>query len=1029
MNNAASQKKYLDYVGFAAVASVIGAEVTPDSLAYIFEVAPLAADELIRAADKENILRHSQKGFYFNLQPEGISGMKPAATFFPRPIFRYLAKKDVKQLKEELPAIVDRLAAAGISYSEIVGILNEMGNLSKLGHYMDHALEFYDQAAVYCKSYNLEKKYFVRCVLNLSKLDFMRGISPLRTLELQNEALAIINESNLTAEDALLMLYAGIGRHFAGEEDEGFLLRKKGVDYLKQFNNTEIHNEAIPLIGWHLYLLGNFQNTIAYYETMILAIENRQDVEVIAFAYPPIIFSYFFLGEFNRALVLNEIIYKHALERQDYLAAILMYSISGRVHLYMKDNENAETILYKAYAESLQEDYGWGKYYTLFALCMFHLNAGRAEACRESLVLANEAAKKHNFGRINASPFVLDALKMIEAQGLPPVEGMHYEDELQRSIHSRNIHLAGVAHRHFALLKKSRNEKFHDIQQNLERSIELLQSSGNRIEMGKSYVELARFMSETGDKAGAKRNAKLGWQALGDHVNDYFPNELRNLLETEELSLNIAVQLETLWLELRHIINPDRLLTRILTSLSRIIKVESGSLVGFSGANIPKVLISLNIDMEEHRSAQYQRMMGMVSCADENKELFTFFNENAVREKVSINLDAKPGFILCVPFFNQDFAGAVLYLESYYRDSDLTEEERESIRTFVKNISPHLFATLCYGVERRQQENRESAEQETTYEVMHDDFCVSTDETISLIMNRIKKVAETDVPVLLTGETGSGKEVFAKEIYRQGKRKAVFIKVNCSAIPETLIESELFGYERGSFTGATHMKKGYFELAHGGTIFLDEIGELSLLAQVKLLRVLQEHEIMRVGGTETIKIQFRLIAATNKDLKQEVEKGTFRRDLYYRLNVMQLEIPPLRERRSDIPRLARFFVEKYCRSLGKENCIIQPDSFLWLLNYDWPGNVRELENVIQKAVLLAEGSEIKINNLEPSRGSKNVGVETIQTLEEVERNHILKVIGYCNGRIAGPKGAAALLGLKRTTLISRMEKYGIRTIK
>ncbi len=1011
------------------IAAVIGAGMTRETLASVFELSFSGVDELIDMADRNDCLQRKGDKFLFAAFLDKISDQKISSEAFQKPIFRYLKEKNIKQLKDEIPAILERIANIGISGNDIVLLLNAMGDAAKSEHCLDHALEFYDQGAIYCKAYQLGKKLFVRCVLNISKLDFMRGISPLRTLQLQNEALTLVHESNLTAEDALLMLYAGIGKHFAGEEEEGFLLRKKGDDYLKQFDNTAIHNEAIPLIGWHLYLLGNFQGTIAYYETMILAIENRKDVEVIAFAYPPIIFSYFFLGEFNRALILNEIIYKHARERQDHLAATLMYSISGRVHLYMKDNENAEAILYKAYAESLQEDYGWGKYYTLFALCMLHLNAGRAEACREALVLANEAAKKHNFGRINASPFVLDALKMIETQGLPAIEGMRYEDELSRCLHSRNIHLAGVSCRHIALLKKSKNENMREIIKLLERSIELLQASGNSIELGKSYVELTRVMSEIGDKVGAERNAELGWQTLGAQASDYFPNELRNLLRKEELQLNIAVQLETIWLELRHIINPDRLVTRILTSLNRVIKVESSAIVGFFDNNKPRVLISQNIDMGEHKSLQYQRLMGIVSYVTENKKHFIYFDEKAVREKPVINLDAKPGFIFCVPFFNNESVGAVLYLESYYRGSGLTEKEIDSIQNFVRIISPHLFATLCYDAKQRQVESSIQSEQDVSYDMSHDDFCVSMDETVSLIMNRIKKVAGTDIPVLLTGETGSGKEVFAKELYRQSKRKNVFIKVNCSAIPESLIESELFGYERGSFTGATHMKKGYFELADGGTIFLDEIGELSLLAQVKLLRVLQEQEIMRVGGTEAIKIKFRLIAATNKDLKQEVEKGTFRRDLYYRLNVMQFEVPPLRERKSDIPRLARFFVEKYCRLMEKENCIILPEGFLLLLNYDWPGNIRELENVVQKAVLLAEGHEIKAENFELSSGTRRSGTQKLQTLEEVERNHILKVISHCNGKIAGPEGAAALLGLKRTTLISRMEKYGIRTAK
>ena len=287
--------------------------------------------------------------------------------------------------------------------------------------------------------------------------------------------------------------------------------------------------------------------------------------------------------------------------------------------------------------------------------------------------------------------------------------------------------------------------------------------------------------------------------------------------------------------------------------------------------------------------------------------------------------------------------------------------------------------------------------------------------------------------------------------------KRRLFKVNCGAIPESLIESELFGYEKGSFTGAAQRKKGYFELAEGGTIFLDEIGELSLMAQVKLLRVLQEHEFMRVGGNSVVKVDFRLIAATNKDLRYEVEQGTFRKDLYYRLNVVQLQIPPLRSCKEDILNFAEFFIRKFCLEQGKTLCRIDEKTKEAILSYAWPGNVRELENAMQKAVLFSKNGWIQVDLRKESENSFSASVTTVKetetqqdipknleakemlpsaaylqknnallTLEELERSYIAEVLAHCGGKIAGKGGAAEILGMKRTTLISRMEKLGMR---
>jgi formate hydrogenlyase transcriptional activator len=299
------------------------------------------------------------------------------------------------------------------------------------------------------------------------------------------------------------------------------------------------------------------------------------------------------------------------------------------------------------------------------------------------------------------------------------------------------------------------------------------------------------------------------------------------------------------------------------------------------------------------------------------------------------------------------------------------------------------------------------------------------------VLENVLRVAPTDASVLISGETGTGKELVARAIHSNSKRRdRPLIKVNCAALPTGLVESELFGHEKGAFTGAISRRIGRFELADGGTIFLDEIGEIPLEVQVKLLRVLQEREFDRVGGGKSpISVDVRVIAATNRDLLSAVREKTFREDLYYRLNVFPLRLPPLRERKSDIPLLAHFLVKKYATSIGKSIARISAEALARLDAYDWPGNVRELENIIERAVILAPGPVLDIDPdvLVPRAvGSQfGDGEQSSPSLEDVERAHICKVLDESSWIIEGPKGAARVLGLHPNTLRSRLKKLGI----
>jgi formate hydrogenlyase transcriptional activator len=318
---------------------------------------------------------------------------------------------------------------------------------------------------------------------------------------------------------------------------------------------------------------------------------------------------------------------------------------------------------------------------------------------------------------------------------------------------------------------------------------------------------------------------------------------------------------------------------------------------------------------------------------------------------------------------------------------------------------------------------------------------VGKSEALRRVLREVETVAPTDSTVIIYGETGTGKELIARALHNLGARRSrSFVKLNCAAIPTGLLESELFGHERGAFTGAIAQRIGRFELANQGTIFLDEVGEIPLELQPKLLRVLQEREFERLGSTRTLRSDARLIAATNRDLEELVQEQKFRPDLYYRLNVFPIRVPALRERPEDIPLLVRHFVQQLSRRLGKTIDAIAPEAMSALTRYAWPGNIRELQNVIERAVIITKGPllNVAVDDLRMPNGHSNPlpvappadlhspSRNMRESLDDAERQQILAALEKANWTVAGPNGAAALLGMKRSTLQSRMQKLAIR---
>jgi formate hydrogenlyase transcriptional activator len=333
--------------------------------------------------------------------------------------------------------------------------------------------------------------------------------------------------------------------------------------------------------------------------------------------------------------------------------------------------------------------------------------------------------------------------------------------------------------------------------------------------------------------------------------------------------------------------------------------------------------------------------------------------------------------------------------------------------------------------ERLQHENvalREEIDKASMFEEI-----VGSSAALQTVLSNIVKVAPTDSTVLITGETGTGKELIARAIHKRSQRSGqAFISVNCASIPSSLIASELFGHEKGAFTGALQRRQGRFELAHSGTLFLDEIGELPTEAQIALLRVLQEHQFERVGGNRLLPTDVRVIAATNRDLTAAIAAGTFRADLFYRLNVFPIEMPPLRKRKEDIPMLVEYFVKRYAEKAGKQIRTIDRNTLELCQSYPWPGNIRELQNIVERSVILSSGDTFWIEEAwlaSPEPARQELPSALPDTLQNREREIIEAALAECKGKIAGPEGAAEKLGIPRSTLESKIKQLKIKKHK
>jgi transcriptional regulator with GAF, ATPase, and Fis domain len=621
-------------------------------------------------------------------------------------------------------------------------------------------------------------------------------------------------------------------------------------------------------------------------------------------------------------------------------------------------------------------------------------------------------------------------LDILESKGFSH-EDMNCDSEIRKALEWDNIYIKGVALRYRAMRNSKRQRQMGSVLPDLKASEAYLKQAGADIELARTRIALGNYHVTRGDANLAKSYLERGWHVLSKIDRNLVPKDLLAILPQEQKIEVMIDRIIEVTESLGTIRDMPSFLDRVMNVAMDFTMAMRGTffVVGPKGA--PDIIASRNFDSSLLNSEKFVPVRQvMASVARDNRELVIPNPEEG--DAVSIHSLNKAGInsLICVPASFNNHTYGYLYLDNRLGGTPFPHKQLPYVRLLCNLIGVGLSNI---GVYKEMRELKDRFEDEAIFYKREMgiatplDMIIGSSEGIRGVKNRIHQVAPTDTSVLITGETGVGKELVAKAIHNLSTRKGgPFIPVNLAVLPQDLVASELFGHEKGAFTGAHEKQKGRFELADGGTIFLDEIGDLPSSVQVKLLRVLQEGTFERLGSSKPIQSHFRVIAASNKDLRGEVERGTFRQDLYYRLNVFPVPVPPLRERRDDIPRLAHYFIDKFAKKLGKRIKRIPAEEMKKLIDYHWPGNVRELEHFMERAVILTDGSAIHFSGLDQASTPPVSGEDVCAaSLEDMEREYIMKALAEKRWRISGPKGAATVLGLKPQTLHSRMKRLGI----
>ena len=879
-------------------------------------------------------------------------------------------------------------------------------------------------------------RLFVESVLELSSISFALGRGMKVLPSYLRTAVNLTEVSGNVRHHALACLHLGRLLAYLDQVPEGLDLLAAGMKEVQDLGDTDILKSAAEFLGLYYSLKGRFKEALLHFERAeqhFIREENR------ILIYPMILWvmgiTLFATGQVPRALGFFHSYWRSARDMGMPAVASIARSLLGFSLAVARRRPEAGFHLEASLKEARENNNAYSLFIARTGMAILSYQEGDLESSFTWLQSAFEEGQKAKSAYTFINMYILDMLASFHRNKLKPVfEGWEYERQLERCLQNPALHLRGVALRVRAKDKLRSGETASLVMDDLLASKEYLQRAGAALALNDTRIAIACLHYREDQLDEARRMARLVSQQVWEMGLDqgYLPEKLRQLLENESPGAadNRAVPdfahryLEFLN-ELDASENEEELLHGAVRRFGQFLGAERGALF-------------LNNVRSNGRDFEFKTGYNLTR-RDVDSEAFepgrTLIGR-AIRENTFISLRPDPPSFpmieqkvkrqLCIASQVGSGVNVALYYDNLYLEVNL-------------DFPPPQWATLLFKVTNqyvrnfhelfrlREEMSRLAANKAIQLERLESDQILAQAPAMLRVLDQADRAAKSEATLLITGETGTGKDLLASRIHIQSHRSSgPFVVLDSTTIPENLVESELFGHEKGAFTGADSRNIGRIELAHGGTLFIDEIGELPLQVQAKLLRAIETKSFYRVGGKQLVRSDFRLLAATNRRLYDEVAAGRFRRDLYYRLNVIPLHLPPLRERGDDAILLAHRFLKQYSDVYRRKSLKLSRRDEERLASYAWPGNIRELKNVIERAVILARGNRITLDlPLAHESLEESALAETI-SLQDVQRRYITRILEKTNGRIGGPDGAAALLGMKRSTLYSKMYKLGIK---
>ncbi|MBC2713773.1 MAG: sigma 54-interacting transcriptional regulator [Desulfobacteraceae bacterium] len=868
---------------------------------------------------------------------------------------------------------------------------------------------------------------FISTAIELANVSFVLGKGFSKLTETLQRALYAAERIGDRRSMAMINLHLGRLFYFAEQRGSAMSVFEVGKYEAEALGDEDILTQAAEFIGLYYFIQGRFVEAIGYFERAAHSFESEKLGRIINPS-GPLWLSYCaaFLGQFHRAIGTLDYYRRVAIEGGDHGLATTLRAVLGIILLGIKKNKEAHFHLSGAFQEARRTQNILAGYFAKGGLAFHHFLEGRLNEARDWVVQTSEETES-GLIRQYASPLVLETLFELHQKGINEIQYLNYPDEFKRIMHEPNIHLRGVALRLKTMEQIENNAEIAAIESNLIQSEKYLLQSGDPVQTGKTRVEMARLKLREGDRQGARILAGKARKDFASYMDVFFPDDLRPLL-TVESDLNHYTDSEDQLLgmfanviqELSPSADFDYLLSNTIKSTNRYFGAERGGIFWFRRHEPKKGPIlrgPCNLSQADISSKDFRDNLTLV---------FKAFHENrpqVLRRGESGLNPSRVKAMICVPFEVSGQVRGVLYHDnSYVRDcfDNFSKSQLTQMARWLTSYIDHIF-------EFSRQMEQKTADQLGQLEPTDSLTIITQSPAMLRTLNQTDRIALSDSTVLILGETGVGKELLARRIHQMSRRKNnPMIIVDPTVIPENLVESELFGHEKGAFTGADRQKKGRMELANKGTLFIDEVGEIPKSIQVKLLRAIQEKTMTRIGGTQNIYSDFRLVAATNRDLAEEVAAGRFREDLYYRLNVIPVTLPPLRDRAEDILLLAGHFIQRFANKHNHPAICLSPEHEAALTAYNWPGNIRELQNVMERAVLLSTDGLLHLDLPSENRTSGGNQFDDLPFLDELQRRYIAFVLDKTGGKLSGPGGATEILGMKRTSLYNRMKKLGLR---